>query len=166
MFYDLMFRNMMDLRDDLSGVVGYLPVLWPVLIKFFIPEVLLVLFALGCTATNSSGQTEFGHYEGYPTHPYQVLGIFAVVFAAFLIVSSLIMPRLYDAFQKQDSPVSKDKKMDVSIHGLPQVEEKENGDFGIATSTAKGEGVWPPAGPSEHTRRASSALTQDDGEGL
>jgi len=56
-FYDLMFRNMIDLRDDLSVVVGHIPLIWAVLIKFVIPPVLLVLFSLGCAAKTSTGET-------------------------------------------------------------------------------------------------------------
>merc|ERR1719148_68184 len=56
-FYDLMFRNMIDLRDDLSVVVGHIPLVWAVLIKFVIPPILLALFSLGCAAKTPTGET-------------------------------------------------------------------------------------------------------------
>jgi hypothetical protein len=65
----------------------------------------MVLFSLGCAAKTSTGETEFGHHSGYPMLPYQILGIMCVVFAGFLFFSSLIMPQLYSAFQKPNSPV-------------------------------------------------------------
>mmetsp|Transcript_7710 Transcript_7710/g.16761 ORF Transcript_7710/g.16761 Transcript_7710/m.16761 type:complete len:313 (+) Transcript_7710:253-1191(+) len=142
MFYDLFFRNVMDLRDDLSGVVGYIPTAWAVLIKYFIPPVLLVLFSLGCGAKTSTGQTEFGHYSGYPLLPYQLLGVLSVVFVGFLFVSSLVMPRLYNAFQKADSPIpSKDSTL---VAPEPATRRRSDGSavaFSLATPNG---GVWPP----------------------
>jgi len=139
MFYDLTLRNVMDLRADLSGVVGYIPVAWAILIKFFIPPILLVLFSLGCDAKTSTGQTEFGHYSGYPLL-YQLLGVFSVVFVGFLFVSSIIAPQLYGVFQKADSPVpSKDSTL---VAPAPET----GGGSAVAltlSSTANG-GVWPP----------------------
>merc|ERR1712115_707597 len=91
-FNDLMFRNIIDLRDDLASVVGHIPLIWAVLIKFVIPPVLLILFAMGCATQTESGETEFGHYGGYSTS-FQMLGILAVVFIGFLFVSSAFAPR-------------------------------------------------------------------------
>ena len=92
MFYDLLFRDMIDLRDDLSGVVGHIPIAWAVLIKFFIPPVLLVVFSLGCAAKTPCGRTEFGNYGGHPALPFQLLGILLVAFAGFLLVPILVAP--------------------------------------------------------------------------
>ena len=117
MFYDLMFRNVIELRDDISGVVGYMPAAWAVLVKFFVPPVIMVLFSLGCAAKTSTGETEFGHYSGYPLLPYQMLGIMCVVFAGFLFFSSLVMPQLYSAFQKPSSPVP---SRVFTVHTEPQ----------------------------------------------
>mmetsp|Transcript_32568 Transcript_32568/g.68804 ORF Transcript_32568/g.68804 Transcript_32568/m.68804 type:complete len:405 (+) Transcript_32568:142-1356(+) len=109
MYYDLMLKNVMDLRSDLSEVVGYIPSIWCLLIKHFIPPVLLILFFLGANATitDDAGNTvkEFGHYGNYATKPYQVLGISAVVFAGFFFASSLVFPRLYDALHKKEESI-------------------------------------------------------------
>jgi len=141
MFYDLTLRNTMDLRDDLSGVVGYIPAVWPVLIKFFIPPVLLVLFCVGCASTSSAGQTEFGHYSDYPLLPFQMLGIMTVVFVGFLVVSSLLMPSLYQAFQKHNSPVP---SKDATIHAAPEETTKANGVAPWSLSSNPERRVWPP----------------------
>jgi len=92
--FELMLKNIADLRSDLSGVVGYLPFAWALLIKFFIPAVILILFGLSCDAESSNGQKVFGHYSGYVTFPYQTLGLLCVVFTGFLFMSSLIAPKM------------------------------------------------------------------------
>ena len=119
---------------------------WAVLIKHFIPQVLLVLFSLGCAAKTPSGQTEFGHYGGYPMTPYQVLGIMTVVFVAFLFFSSLIAPKLYDVFEKVDSPVP--NKDDATIHvaptSTPDSSDTDRNSGGMQLTTRSTAGVWPP----------------------
>jgi hypothetical protein len=146
MFYDLMFRNMMDLRDDLSGVVGYMPVAWAVLVKYFIPPVMIVLFSMGCAAKTSTGEAQFSHYSGYALLPFQMLGIMTVVFAGFLFFSSLIIPQMYSMFQKSNSPVP---SKDATIHAAPKQSTTHNGveDFGISTfslNSGAATSVWPP----------------------
>ncbi|KAL7504516.1 hypothetical protein ACHAXN_002146, partial [Cyclotella atomus] len=73
--YELLFRNIVDLKSDLSAVVGYLPFAWTLLIKYFIPPVILILFGLACDAKNADGTKVFGHYKCYVFSPYQILGI-------------------------------------------------------------------------------------------
>lgn len=141
MLYDLMFRNVFDLRNDLSGVVGRIPVVWAILIKFFIPPAILVLFCAGCSAKTKTGVTEFGNYSGYPTLPYQILGIMTVVFAGFLFLSSLIMPRLYKAFRKPDSPVP---SKNATIHAAPDQMRRGNGAVRFSMDSTSAERVWPP----------------------
>lgn len=153
MFYDLMFRNMMDLRDDLSGVVGFMPVAWAVLVKYFIPPVMIILFALGASTKNSTGQTQFGHYSGYPFAPYQILGISGVVFAGFLFFSSLIMPQLYSAFQKNDSPVP---SKDATISAAPkQVGVESYGITSFSLNSSADANVWPPRSISAYHPRTA-----------
>jgi len=97
--YELYMGNVMQLREDIREHCGHLPVVWAVLIKHFIPQILLIMFALGANATtvdtDGNSVKVFGHYEGYVAWPYQVLGILTVVFSGFLVVSSLLFPRLY-----------------------------------------------------------------------
>ena len=92
LYYELYMGNVMQLREDLREHCGNLPVVWAVLIKHFIPQILLVMFALGANAdtvdADGNSVKVFGHYEGYVAWPYQVLGILTVVFTGFLIVST------------------------------------------------------------------------------
>ena len=99
-----------------------MPSVWAFLIKHFIPPIICILFSLNCDATTVvDGETvkKFGHYEGYPFKPYQILGILLVVFAGFLFVSSLVFPRMYDGMEKppEESVTvtdQADKKVDVA----------------------------------------------------
>ena len=129
MYWDLMMKNVMELRSDLSGVVGFMPGAWAFLVKHFIPPVILILFALNCdTEIVVDGETvkKFGHYEGYPFKPYQILGILTVVFAGFLFLSSLVFPRMYDALQKPDDSADAAEKKSSSVHADPDAAEKED----------------------------------------
>ena len=124
MYYELYMGNIMQLREDLREDCGNLPVAWAVLVKHFVPQILLVLFALGANAERldadgNSSVKVFGHYEGYVAWPYQVLGILTVVFAGFLFVSSLAFPRLYAAL---DMP---NKERDLKrVFASPEATEK------------------------------------------
>ena len=158
MYYDLTMKNVMDLTNDLragkwdriylsflcydvkklthisislSPVVGFMPSVWAFLIKHFIPPIICILFSLNCDATTVvDGNTvkKFGHYEGYPFKPYQILGILLVVFAGFLFVSSLVFPRMYDGLEKPPEKSvtdQSDKKVDDANADLEEVSEKE-----------------------------------------
>jgi hypothetical protein len=113
--YELLFKNIADLKSDLSEVVGYLPFAWTLLVKFFIPPVILILFGLACDAENADGTKVFGHYEGYVFSPYQILGILCVVLTGFLFLSSLVVPKMYSALQRPEVVESK-----TSVHAAPQ----------------------------------------------
>ncbi len=119
MLFDLTMSNVMKLREDLMSNVGHIPVVWAFLIRHFIPQVLLILFFLGADATtideDGNEVKVFGHYSGYAA-PYQVIGLLTVVFAGFLVVSSLIFPKLYGALQTvEESEISVDKKDVVEV---------------------------------------------------
>lgn len=124
MFHDLLMRNVLELTNDLSQVVGWMPSVWGFLIKHFIPPVLIVLFALGADedTVDSEGNTvkKFGNYGNYPTRPYQVLGILVVCFTGFLFVSSLVFPQMYAALQ----PEIACKKVSSSIDIAPNQSAK------------------------------------------
>lgn len=42
--YAVSFKNVMDLRNQLSSVIGYLPKVWAVMMKQMIPQLILILF--------------------------------------------------------------------------------------------------------------------------
>ena len=136
-WFDLVFRNVFELRDDLAIVVGRIPLVWALLVKFFIPPVLLVLFSMGCAATTDDGKTEFGNYGGYPP-TFQLLGIMAVFFVGFLFFSAAIMPRLYMGFTKTHSPVQS-KKDDSDLLARARAGQVANIAVLSTTTTTEGE---------------------------
>jgi len=98
MCYALFMKNIMDLKRDLSQVVGFMPTIWAFLVKHFIPPIILILFALGADSK------QFWSYEDYEKWPYQVLGILIVIFVGFLFISSLVFPQMYDFLSKPGQP--------------------------------------------------------------
>lgn len=98
--YELCLKNVMDLRSEMSAVVGYIPWIWAFAMKHLIPQILLILFINLAQSTNEDGDPLFGNYEGYVSWPYQVLGILCVVFAICLILIGIAMPVIYEPFDK------------------------------------------------------------------
>jgi hypothetical protein len=70
--YELTFRNVIDLKNQLSTVVGYTSTAWAVAMRQLIPHSLLILFINLACADNADGQSLFGHYSGYVMWPFQV----------------------------------------------------------------------------------------------
>lgn len=104
-FVELFMGNMLHLRNELVGVVQYIPFAWFVLIKHFIPQVLLLLFVnLAATdATNSEGEvigSQFGNYGNY-NPGYQALGIFVFCIAVLILAIGMVLPDLYACFSVQ-----------------------------------------------------------------
>ena len=91
---DLYMGNVKELTRELEVSVGKIPRAWPLLLKHFIPQVLLVLFINLVFAKNESG-TEFAHYGGYSTWPFQVTGIFVVVLVSSIFILGAFMPEKY-----------------------------------------------------------------------
>ena len=127
MTYELMFKNIADLKTDLSSEVGYLPLFWALLVKFFIPPVILVLFGLSCAAENEDGTKVFGHYAGYVKFPYQVLGVLCVAFTGFLFLSSLVAPQMYNALQLPEEEPPK-RSSSAVVHVEPEKIDIEKSD--------------------------------------
>jgi hypothetical protein len=101
--FELGFRNILDLRDQLASTIGFLPVIWAYMMKQFIPHVILILFVnLARSTTGDDGDSLFGNYGGYDQWPYQVLGYLTVIFAGFLMVLGLIAPDLYNGLTLLD----------------------------------------------------------------
>jgi hypothetical protein len=75
------------------------PFLWCLLIKQFIPHVLIILFINLAQSNNGVAAPDdgpiFGGYGGYENRPYQVLGILTFAFAAFLFLVGLAFPDVY-----------------------------------------------------------------------
>lgn len=80
---------------------GWIPSGWAILIKHFIPQAIVVLFA------NLCNDKTLGKYGGYPFLPYQLLGIMCIAFVGFLLVGGIVFPRMYAAVQNPEYPESK-----------------------------------------------------------
>lgn len=95
---ELLMGNMLLFRRRLLGVVRYIPFPWFVMIRWFIPQILMVLFANLCASKDpKSGDPTFGGYGGYSTR-YQAFGIFIFSTAVVAIAAGIIMPSLYSCF--------------------------------------------------------------------
>jgi SNF family Na+-dependent transporter len=89
--YVLYFKNVFDLRDQLQPVIGWVPTAWSLLMRHFIPQVLLILFINGAAAK------QFGEYGGYDS-VYQVVGILCVAWIAFMFLLGVVAPDVYKCF--------------------------------------------------------------------
>jgi len=104
--YELTFRNVMTLRQELAKVVGYVPAAWALGMKQFIPHVLLVLFINLAQSKNADGDPLLGHYGGYVSWPFQVGGILVVVFVGFIMLVGLAMPHRLECLDRTaDGPI-------------------------------------------------------------
>jgi len=95
----LMFGNIFDFKKKVEPVVGYTPYVWCILIKQIVPHVLVVILINLIDSKTDTGDSVFGHYGGYPTAPYQVLGILTFCFVTFLFVIGVIYPPFFDILQ-------------------------------------------------------------------
>mmetsp|Transcript_2640 Transcript_2640/g.5567 ORF Transcript_2640/g.5567 Transcript_2640/m.5567 type:complete len:704 (-) Transcript_2640:111-2222(-) len=91
--FELYFRNMSDYKKELQPVVGRVPNTWCFLIRHIIPQILLICFINLARSDNEDGESLFGHYGGYATWPYQVLGIMCAAFALFLFLIGVAAPK-------------------------------------------------------------------------
>ncbi len=122
---DLAYGNMRDYKATLEPVIGWVPHIFCILVKHFIPQVLLILFVnLAASKVPSTDLNMFGNYGGYPNAPYQIMGILVVVLALLVFVVGVIAPSVYSGFVSLDKdeieegtkpsfPVKKPKEVDV-----------------------------------------------------
>lgn len=101
------------------------------------PPVLLILFFLGADATtldeDGNEVKVFGNYGGY-AYSYQILGILTVVFAGFLVASSLVFPKLYNTLQTVD-----ETNMSVGKKGIDEIQMAEKDQINTTSCTGAGE---------------------------
>ncbi|KAI0557210.1 hypothetical protein FGB62_331g05 [Gracilaria domingensis] len=98
---NLLFGNVLQLRNDLVDVVRYIPFLWFVMVRHILPPLLLVLFANLATADDATGRRVFAHYEGYQPG-YQALGLAVFLSACVVILVGAVFPGLYACFDMSD----------------------------------------------------------------
>merc|ERR1711920_39292 len=100
--------------------MGYsIPFLWPLLIKFFIPPVLMIMLWLKIRSST------FGAYEGYPSY-YQNWGLLLIVVPLIMFIAGLIKPDLYDKVMPENE-MSLDAMFEANLgvkkEGNPTVEQ-------------------------------------------
>jgi hypothetical protein len=134
--YELCLKNVMDLRAELSSVVGYMPWVWAFAMKNICPHILLVLFINLAQSENGEGDPLFGNYSGYVAWPFQILGILAVVFAGTLILVGIAMPLVYEPY---DIPYLKAQAATGVVASVPEGKElSEVEDLGKKLSDSEG----------------------------
>jgi len=115
-----------------------MPFIWGVLIKHVIPPVLIVVFVLGAVATNSEGESVFGHYGGYVAWPYQILGVLAFCFTAATMLVGAAAPNLYNwTFVPQVEekfPVEESESEEQSNPEKAQAEESDTVEKSVAAA--------------------------------
>mmetsp|Transcript_6076 Transcript_6076/g.7719 ORF Transcript_6076/g.7719 Transcript_6076/m.7719 type:complete len:626 (+) Transcript_6076:127-2004(+) len=100
--YSLFMDNVLELTHELETTVGKIPTVWPFLLKHFIPQVLLVLFINLVFSETAEGETEFGHYGGYLTWPFQIVGIFVVLLVSIVFLIGSLKPDTYNPLASVD----------------------------------------------------------------
>lgn len=95
LWWEVYFGNIVSLRDRMQEVIGGVPFIWCVLMKHFIPHILIILFVNLAQSKTETGEVVFGNYGDYPNVPYQVLGIIVVVFTLVLFLGGVAFPNIY-----------------------------------------------------------------------
>ena len=131
--WELSFKNIFDLKNRIEPSIKYIPSLWCILIKQFLPQVLIIIFVNLAQSKTSSGAPMFGGYGGYSTKPYQILGVLTFVFAASLFVVGMLFPIVYEGFALAEGHESLDEveqnvhKGDATFHKEENSEEETGG---------------------------------------
>ena len=128
--WELTFKNVFDLTERIKPVVGYFPFVWCVLVKQFIPHVLLILFVNLAQSDNGYGDPIFGNYENYVTKPFQVLGILTFVFAATLFTLGFVYPQIYHPLRLPEGHFGLDPEADRAKLGDKELQGDTGGPEG------------------------------------
>jgi len=91
----LSFENIFDLKERIEPVTKWIPGIWCILIKQFLPHLLLILFVNLAQSNTSEGVPIFGNYGGYAKWPYQVMGILIFVMTIVVFVLGILFPQIY-----------------------------------------------------------------------
>jgi len=128
MWWEVYFGNIVSLRDRMQEVIGNVPFIWCVLMKHFIPHVLIILFVNLAQSKTDEGLPVLGNYSGYPNNPYQVLGIIVVAFTLVLFLGGVAFPNLYAplALPQTDEAKAELEKYGTSTDSGVSEKEMEN----------------------------------------
>jgi len=128
MWWEVYFGNIVSLRDRMQEVIGNVPFIWCVLMKHFIPHVLIILFVNLAQSKTDEGLPVIGNYSGYPNNPYQVLGIIVVAFTLVLFLGGVAFPNLYAplALPQTDEAKAELEKYGTSTDSGVSEKEMEN----------------------------------------
>ena len=109
-------KNVMDLRQELAIISGYMPWMWAFMMKHLIPHILLVLFVNLAQSDNGKGEPQFGHYESYVTYPFQFVGILCVCSVFVVAIVGVIAPVIFEPFDLTAIDLALAK--DMAIRGV------------------------------------------------
>lgn len=124
---DLAFGNVLTFKKKVEPVIQYVPVAWCFLIKQIIPHVLLFLFVNLAQTKTDKGQSKFGHYEGYPFAPYQILGILTFCFALFIFFSATVVPDAYAVLDSSDEIEKEETTEEKPTFPVEALDNKKEG---------------------------------------
>jgi len=116
--WDLLFGNVEELRKEINTVVAaegqwQVPFVWSLLIKFFIPPVLLILICADTMAENPDGKAKFGNYSNYPGG-YQFIGVVAALLTILIVGLGVAFPNAYAGLAPVDELVGEESQKPAS----------------------------------------------------
>ncbi|KAG7355267.1 sodium:neurotransmitter symporter family protein [Nitzschia inconspicua] len=143
LWYELYFGNIVALRNRMQQYIGPIPFVWCFLMKHILPHLLIILFINLAQTKTPDGVSLMGGFGGYPTTPYQVLGILTFAFTLFLFLLGLAFPNLYAPLAL---PQVKEAEMELSKYTGRDSQPLHNNDKldvspGDKTESKRGESV-------------------------
>jgi len=111
-WWECAFGNICRLREQIQPVIGHIPFIWVILIKNFVPHVLIVLFLNLCAAENGAG-----NYGNYEILPYQILGLLTFIFAIYLFFLGLLVPQIYEPLALPQTKDYSNKDLEEHLFG-------------------------------------------------
>lgn len=130
--YEVGLKNVMDLREELESICGFMPGIWAIMMKMFCPHALLILFINLAQSENKDGDALFGNYEGYVTFPFQFIGFVIVALAGMIIVLGGAWPQVLeggDLTVGYEPNTNKVKGHAENEENIQQIEDGTSADF-------------------------------------
>lgn len=125
-FTTLTTENVLSLRDRIStSLETPLPTIWALGIKFFVAPILLICFFNLCNSKMADGTPVFGGYEGYPTYPFQFIGILIVCLALGFLSLGALAPQVLAGVLRNDIKESVKKLNEPLSKEVDEEEEME-----------------------------------------